>query len=141
MDGIFRCVDATGATLDTAAALTCPAAAATEPCPSTERAANLASCTEQGLLCAYPGACANRIDQCQCSPGAMVNGRFGLRFECTPGCSALDGGVAVADSGGVPDSRAISDAGQRADSGADSDVDSSSDAASDGSIDGDARAE
>jgi hypothetical protein len=130
-DGVFRCTDATGAALDAGTPPTCPQGTPAESCPSTELAANLARCTEQGLLCAYPASCTSRFDQCQCFPGAMANGQFGLRFECTPGCGALDGGVGVIDSGGAMDSRPAPDAGQNTDSaGGDAFSDASSDSPS-----------
>jgi hypothetical protein len=130
-DGVFRCTDATGAMLDAAVTPACPGVSPPEACPSTERAANLAACTEQGLLCAYPSACSSsRFDQCQCFPGAMANGQFGLRFECnSAACATFDGG-AVIDAAGAGDSRARLDA--QVDSLADSSGDSSSEAASDG---------
>jgi hypothetical protein len=140
--GVFHCTDGAGNRLDAGAVPACPPPARAGSCPSTERGARFASCSDQGLLCAYPSACPSRFDQCQCFPGATTDGGFGLRFECTPAaCSGFDAGVIALDSGGS-DSVAASDSGHvlDADADADSETDSNTDAVSDGSSSNDAPA-
>jgi hypothetical protein len=104
-DGTFQCTDGTGHQLDSPDAVICPPAAATSSCPATERSAQLASCTEQGLLCSYPSSCPSTLDACQCSAGTTASGGFGLRFECRP-ATCVDAGEAPAP----PDARADADA-------------------------------
>jgi hypothetical protein len=147
--GAFRCTDGRGTPIDTAGAITCPGAASAGSCPVTERSAQLAPCSEQGLLCAYRSSCPNKFDPCQCSPGATASGGFGLRFECQPAvCGGVDGGTATFDSGrdssssfdsGVDgDSGAGADSGLEGSTGTDADSGEASDSASDGSSGSDA---
>lgn len=146
--GVFECTDGAGNKLDAGTAPACPAPPRPGVCPPTEKNAQLASCTEQGLTCAYPSACASRVDQCQCFPGTTINGDFGLRFDCIPAtCGGFDGGTIVFDSGGASDTGADTapylDAGRAADSGTDATSDSGSDGPSvtADALAGDARSE
>jgi hypothetical protein len=128
--GAFRCTDGAGNQLDKGAVPMCPAPTRGGSCPSTERGAQLSTCSEQGLLCPYPSACPSRFDQCQCFPGATIDGGFGLRFECTPAtCGGFDAGAIVRDSGNPAD--AIADSPHVFDSGGDSEAASSADSGSD----------
>jgi hypothetical protein len=135
--GTFHCTDGAGNPLDKGAAPGCPAPARGGTCPSTERGAQLSSCGEQGLLCAYPSACTGRFDQCQCFPGPTIDGGFGLRFECTPAtCGGFDAGVIVFDAGNAVD--AVADSPRVPDSGGDSEAASTTDSGADASSDKDA---
>ncbi|MDP8999793.1 MAG: hypothetical protein M3O46_06755 [Myxococcota bacterium] len=129
--GVFECTDGTGNKVDAGTVPACPASPHPDVCPASERNANLASCNEQGLTCAYPSACASRVDQCQCFPGATLDGGFGLRFDCIPAtCAGFDGGIIVFDSGSATDAGADApglDASQALDSGTDATSDSRSD--------------
>jgi hypothetical protein len=135
--GVFQCADGAGNPLAAGAIPTCPAPTRGGSCPSTERGAALSSCSEQGLLCAYPRACPSRFDQCQCFPGTTADGGFGLRFECTPAlCGGSDAGRIVLDSGNAAD--AVADSRQVFDSGSESQADSNADSSPDGSSGNDA---
>jgi hypothetical protein len=128
--GVFRCTDGAGNDLAKGDVPTCPAPTRGGSCPSTERSAQLSTCSEQGLPCAYPSACAGRFDQCQCFPGATIDGGYGLRFECAPAtCGGLDAGAVVLDSGHAPD--AVADSPHAFDSGGDSEAASATDSGGD----------
>lgn len=113
--GVFRCLDAQGNPLASAAAVTCPDGSEVVDagaCPRSEKAASLAACSETGLLCAYPSACPGSLDQCQCFPGTMASGGFGLRFECRPAsCPNPDAAVIHFDAAGEPPPAADSGGG------------------------------
>ncbi|HEY4013334.1 MAG TPA: hypothetical protein VGM06_08350 [Polyangiaceae bacterium] len=132
--GAFQCVDGTGAPVAQGDVLACPDASATQICPASERTAELAACTEQGLLCTYASSCPSMFDQCQCTAGTTASGAFGLRFDCNPstcpdGGPPVDGAAPV--DGGVPtDAAPPVDAGASTpDSGAAGGLDGGSDAA------------
>jgi hypothetical protein len=81
-------------------------------------------CGAVGLVCDYPAACAGQRDVCDCFPGALGDGGFGLRFGCSPAsCLARDSGVGDAGAGNSgdasnADSAAATDSGTVADSAA-----------------------
>ncbi|HZU84741.1 MAG TPA: hypothetical protein VE987_17545 [Polyangiaceae bacterium] len=115
--GSFACTDFAGNEVSTTPP-PCPAAPSRAgACPSTERTASLAPCSEQGLVCSYPSACPSRVDPCQCSAGARADGGFGLRFECHPFLCGAPAGSGGPDSGGAADAAAPGDAAGDADSG------------------------
>jgi hypothetical protein len=122
-DGIFQCTDGTGRQLRDGGRAMCPMPGPGSSCPSTERGAQLASCDEQGLLCAYPSPCASKLDQCECFPGATADGGFGLRFECIPAvCPGSEAGstpVESGDDGGPSDSATETSTDSSADSNTD----------------------
>jgi hypothetical protein len=88
----FHCTDSVGNEVDTSP--TCPGPVATQSCPANGAGVQNLACKEQGLLCPYPSSCAGQYDQCQCSPGALVDGGFGLRFDCQRG-TCRDAGPAI----------------------------------------------
>jgi hypothetical protein len=120
----FQCTDGAGNPIATVDALACPGSRAGGSCPATERVAQLAPCTEQGLLCAYPSSCPAKYDPCQCFPGVTAGGGFGLRFECqTAHCGGPDAGIVV-DSG--IDGDVVTDSSTDADASVDSATDADS---------------
>jgi hypothetical protein len=114
--GFFGCTDVTGRALAAGDVPACPAFDGGGNCPASERAASVASCSEVGLLCAYPSACpaVRLLDQCECRPTTTPSGATALRFDCGAPCpSSVDAAApafdaAAADSG--PDGRTGSDA-------------------------------
>ena len=99
-EGVFRCLDAVGNPIATASEATCPVVVEAGACPRSEKAATLAACSDPGLLCQYPSACAGMYDQCQCFPGPTGDGGFGLRFDCPPvRCTNPDAAVITFDAG------------------------------------------
>jgi hypothetical protein len=139
--GTFQCVDGTGAAVAPDASLACPGTPATSACPTTETTAELATCTEQGLICSYLSSCPGMLDQCQCAAGATVSGGFGLRFECNP-LTCVDGGPPVdaappVDAGPSVDATLPADAGGR---GSDAGAEGGLDAGADGAMAADAGA-
>src|SRR5271165_6976796 len=70
--GLFVCTDATGKSLLAGETPACPPAADAS-CPLDENSANLAPCTEVGLLCEYPSTCNAGVDSCQCTSAASVS--------------------------------------------------------------------
>jgi hypothetical protein len=131
--GAFQCTDGAGNPLVPGAPLDCPATQPTASCPATETGAQFASCTEVGLLCAYPSACPGRLDSCQCLSGQIAGGS-GFRFECTRAtCSPNDGGAIAIDSGAAMDTGLGTDSQTARDSSGDS----RSDAPGDGPVESD----
>jgi hypothetical protein len=127
--GTFQCTDGQGSPVVAGAALACPGTPTTSACPANERVAQLAACTEQGLLCSYASSCPSMVDQCQCSPGTTATGTFGLRFECHP-ANCVDGGPVVdASPRDATGAEAATDATSTADTGSDA-HDATSDAPS-----------
>ncbi len=125
-EGLFRCTDGLGHVLEGGQTPVCPSAPEAGTCPATEDLATSASCTDQGLLCSYAAECEGGLDQCQCFPGALGDGGFGLLFECQPAYCGSDAATDFADSG--------ADAGDGSSDGADAGSDAlESDAANDGS--------
>jgi hypothetical protein len=93
--GHFECHSPDGGSLDDAS---CPVLKTTEVCPASERSADGLFCSELGLICYYPSACASvpAYDPCQC-----VGGRTdaeGPHFECSVSCE----GPSDANTGGGP---------------------------------------
>ena len=109
--GAFVCTDVTGKALNDGGNPECPAAAATETCPTTEALANLRACTEIGLTCPYPSTCSGntqQYDTCTCFTGPISDGGMGLRFQCPSPC---DDAAALFDAGPTPsDDATVGDA-------------------------------
>jgi hypothetical protein len=92
--GHFSCSDVLGNALDAGDATpACPTPRDSGACPATRSAADLASCVETGLLCAYPRRCpgSSGYDKCECFPEATSDGGVRLRFQCSEPC--VDGGA------------------------------------------------
>jgi hypothetical protein len=95
--GHFSCTDVTGSALDADATPACPTPRDGGACPATRSAADVASCTETGLLCAYPSRCPSSrgYDRCECFPEPAGDGGVRLRFHCSEPC--VDGSAIVVD--------------------------------------------
>jgi hypothetical protein len=136
--GFFGCKDVTGRALAAGDVPACPSFdAGAGVCPSTERAAAVASCTEVGLLCTYPSACpaARLLDQCQCRTTTTTAGVTAFRFDCGPPCPPADAAVPVVDASSPADSSAPGVDGNHDETGSDATVDSPSDSPPDSSPD------
>ncbi len=84
----FSCTDVANVLIeDEDSAPTCTALANSESCPAFENAANLAGCTELGLVCAYRSPCQGNTDYdtCQCIPDPTGSGAT-PHFECLAAC-------------------------------------------------------
>jgi hypothetical protein len=104
--GAFSCTDLADAPLMAPDATpTCPPLAHQTPakCPPTSRAADLAACTEPGLLCTYLAGCdaTPAFDQCQCASGPMPGGKTGLRFDCFNACAYVAAPVELDSASGL----------------------------------------
>jgi hypothetical protein len=123
--GRFSCTDAVGSPLDGGTAPHCVGPGDAGECPASETAADFAPCTETGLQCAYPSACASvpAYDSCQCvldpDGGPTLDAGPSLHFECIQSCEFLTDASAATDALSAPDVviGAPADAGSDATSG------------------------
>jgi hypothetical protein len=108
--GRFLCTDVLGNALNPGDVPACPTPRDSGACPATRSAADLASCAETGLLCAYPSRCPGSpgYDRCECFPEATSDGGVRLRFQCSAPC--VDGGALGVDASYDAPSDAPSDA-------------------------------
>jgi hypothetical protein len=125
-NGVFQCTDGAGNLLIRGDTPACPGKTTAGSCPAAEADAQLMPCGEQGLLCAYPSRCSGRFDQCQCFPGMMPGGGYGLRFDC----QVVTCGGALGESDSGADS-SVPSQDSSVDSGPDSSLDSGRDSAPD----------
>jgi len=126
--GRFSCTDAFDSPLDGGTAPRCVGLGEAGACPASEIAAGLAPCTETGLQCAYPSACASipAYDTCQCvlepDGGPSLDAGPILHFECIQSCEFLTDASPAMDAPSAPDAPDVvtgapADAGSDATSG------------------------
>jgi hypothetical protein len=89
----------------------CPVLTTTEMCPKSESSANGLFCTEPGLSCPYPSACAGipAYDTCYCAGGRTADEQ--PHFECSSPCvPGADATAPSPDASTPPDARPSDDA-------------------------------
>ena len=82
----------------------------TQPCPVSEKVASGLFCSEPGLICTYPSACAGipAYDSCQCIGGVTADDQ--PHFECAAACVRVADATAPRMDATAPDAQAQGDA-------------------------------